>query len=150
MGVASKNDDENEIKTKDRRHCLERERDREGENKWTEPSICSTLCYWWSSLSFRASVVDDAYLSELVPHRRRWPDVRRSGWVWATLYHAYHRTNWSREPTSGRKRMGVLSSMARNSYGIILMEYVGDRRIVDDDHFANITTQPTEIFDVIP
>ena len=44
----------------------------------------------------------------------------------------------------------LMSNADSNTYGIILMEYVGDWRIVDDNHFANITTQPTEIFDVIP
>lgn len=44
----------------------------------------------------------------------------------------------------------LMSSADSNTYSVILMEYVGDGRIVDDNHFANITTQPTEIFDVIP
>ena len=58
------------------------------------------------------------------------------------------------EPTGhgnlDNKERDLMSNADSNTYGIILMEYVGDWRIVDDNHFANITTQPTEIFDVIP
>lgn len=120
-------------------------------DKGTEPSISSTLCYCcWAVLPLllehRPSTLHIFQSRDDVIDGRQ-PFKDRDEWKELRIMNIIEPTGHGNLDNQERD---LMSSADSNTYSVILMEYVGDGRIVDDNHFANITTQPTEIFDVIP